>query len=28
LKRLDAIRVERSAAVRRAADRTLKPLPA
>jgi cyclohexyl-isocyanide hydratase len=28
LKRLDAIRVERSAAVRRAADRTLKALPA
>jgi cyclohexyl-isocyanide hydratase len=28
LKRLDAIRVERSAAVRRAADRTLNPLPA
>jgi cyclohexyl-isocyanide hydratase len=27
LKRLDAIRVERSAAVRRAADRTLKPQP-
>jgi cyclohexyl-isocyanide hydratase len=28
LKRLDAIRVERSAAVRRAADRALNPLPA
>jgi len=28
LKRLDAIRVERSAAVHRAADRTLNPLPA
>jgi transcriptional regulator GlxA family with amidase domain len=28
LKRLDAIRVERSAAVRRAADRTLTPMPA